>query len=286
MRVIQKPFLPLYRLAHWPPPTDYQHAQRQWMLQRVLQKIPSHNIRTILEVGCGDGWVTQQLVHRFKCNVLGFDYNPNRIKTSNHKQILLVAGDASKPPIANQSVDLIVSLAVLEHLPDRHNVVQQLTKILKPGGKMIHIVPTSTMKILQWAGHVPAAARKQLRGATRFLAGQRHKKKRTKYHDDRETNNPHRRQRRRWHHKWIPRVHGDYDSNLQELLENSNHHWISIFNHAGLRVIHTVPLGAFSPYFFGLSAPAKWAAHLGIASVMGYILEANNQSPINHKTHE
>ena len=270
--LIQKPFLPLYRLAHWPPGVAYLHQQRQWMLDQVLANATVSGVRTALEIGCGDGWLCGQLAKHFQCRVVGFDYNPNRIGSSKDKRALLVAGDASRPPIADHSIDLILSLAVLEHLSDREAVLRHTARLLTPRGQMIHIVPMFMWKVLQWAGFVPDVARKQVRGLTRAAAGQRTKRV-SKYHQGHETNNPKRASRRRWHQKCLPRVHGEYDSNLQELLEWTDSRWRVQFDAAGLRVIKAIPLGMSSPYSFGGFAITKNISSLNLASMAAYVLE-------------
>ncbi len=270
---IQKLFLPFHRAAHWPDGPTYQHEQRRWMLTRVLSEVPLDGVQTAVELGCGDGWVCGELAHQLGCRVVGFDINLNRIApAANAITVLLVGGDASAPPIAHGSVDLVFTFAVLEHLPDRLEVLLKLKTLLKPGGKMIHIVPTSTMKILQWVGHGPDLVRKQVRGVTRFLADQRHHRSQ-KYIQGHETNNPRRASRRRGLRKLIPRVHGEYENNFREFVENSHQHWTELYGRAGLRVVRAVPLGLFSPYFFGFSGPAKWAARVGLASLYGYVVE-------------
>jgi len=45
-------------------------------------------------------------------------------------------GDGLELPIASDSVDLIMSQAVLEHVPDPKRAVSELQRILKPGGRI------------------------------------------------------------------------------------------------------------------------------------------------------
>jgi SAM-dependent methyltransferase len=44
-------------------------------------------------------------------------------------------------PFANDSVDLIVNVAVLEHVPNPEQVVSEFFRVLKPGGKLFCFVP-------------------------------------------------------------------------------------------------------------------------------------------------
>lgn len=271
----------------------------------MIAKLDTTGIRTVVEVGCGDGWAVRELAHLLPqaTRFVGFDFNPLRIDASGVRQdtrqgvgqsvgqcggpvsgqageqdrvdprILLCAGDAEHAPIAPGSADLILSIATLEHLRDREAVLRRMGGLLSPDGVMLQVVPLATMKVLQWAGFLPEKLRKAARGATRSLAGQRRQKKR-KYREGMETNNPHRKQRRRWYQKLYPRVHGEYDSNWQEFRINRRGAWQRLFARSGLRLEAYVPLGLFSPYFFGLSPLAKVAAHLGLASVGGFVLRA------------
>lgn len=268
---LQRLFLPLYRVAHWPDGVRYQHEQRRWMLDHVFTQVPLGRVSTVVEVGCGDGWVCRQLSPRFR-TVVGFDINPLRIDGCATPNVLLVAGNAGQPPIGDGTADLILSLSVLEHLPDRVGALKQMRGLLKPGGVMIHLVPVAAWKVLQWIGFGPDWLRKQARGLTRAMAGQR-KPRSTKYYQNRETNNPARTSRRRWHQKIMPRVHGEYDSNWQEFTQWTDRVWTGQFTAAGLRVVRRVPLGLSSPYGFGCFGLTKPLSRVGLASIVAYVLE-------------
>jgi ubiquinone/menaquinone biosynthesis C-methylase UbiE len=277
LNALHRLFLPLNRLAHWPDGVAYQHAQRRWMVNRLLDKVSLDDVRVVVEVGCGDGWICSELARRLDATVVGFDFNPNRIGQTNDPRVMLVAGDAAHPVVADGAADLIVTFAVLEHLPNRQDILRELSRMLSPGGKMIHVVPMSTMKVFQWLGHLPDLARKQVRGLTRFMAGQR-RRKTAKYYPGRDTNNPQRLSRPKWYRHALPRIHGEYNSNLNEMIENSNRCWVRLFEAAGLGVLRRVPLGLCSPYFFGLSARIRAGSILGLTCVNGYIVERSQHT--------
>ena len=274
---IQSCFLPLYRLVHLPEPTAYQHAERRFMLDRAIQAIPAHARGTAVEMGCGDGWVAHRLAERFD-RVVGFDINPHRIARPTAPNVLAVASEAERPPIAPGSADVIFSFAVFEHIPQRPPVLEQLDAMLAPGGVMVHVVPTASMKLMQWLGFLPDKARKELRSLSRALAGQR-KARQEKFYSGHEANNPRRTSRRSFTDKLLPRVHGEYDSNWQETLDNRVGAWRRLFESTGLRCVKTVPLGLWSPYFFGGAPLARRAAKLGLSSVHAFVLERPNDPP-------
>jgi SAM-dependent methyltransferase len=52
-----------------------------------------------------------------------------------------IVAEASDLPIEEQSVDFIINIAMLEHVDDPHAVVQEMHRILKPGGEALAYVP-------------------------------------------------------------------------------------------------------------------------------------------------
>lgn len=52
-----------------------------------------------------------------------------------------VVTSADGLPLADDSVDLVFSIAVLEHVPDPHAAIAELVRVLKPGGQAYVFVP-------------------------------------------------------------------------------------------------------------------------------------------------
>lgn len=278
----QKLFTPLYRAAHWPVMADYQRVLRRRALDEVFGRgeMLGPGPR-VLEIGCGEGWVARWLADR-GCRVLGVDLNPPRIKASGRADVVLAAGEAERLPVADRCADLVVSVGVLEHLPDRPAVLRELDRVLRPGGRMVHYVPGSASKVLQFLGFFPDQARKELRGLTRSLAGRRtargdeaqRRQGGKEFHVGQETNNPRRASRRRgWNRRVWPRVHGEYDTHRQEFAESRRAFWEAEFDRAGYRVVRAAPLGLHSLYGFGFGRAAWASRRLGFATAWGFVIE-------------
>ncbi|MEM8737090.1 MAG: class I SAM-dependent methyltransferase [Planctomycetota bacterium] len=264
-------FLPLHRLAHWPDREDYLHAQRQRGLDTLFAALDLASVHTAVELGAGDGYVSRQLADRFT-RVIGFDLNPHRIAERTRGNLLLVAGDAERPPLPPGCADLVFSHSVMEHVPDRIRVTRVLRSLLKPGGRMIHVVPTALWKGFQWVGFLPHRVRKEVRGVTRSLAGQREAKPQ-KFHPGMQTNNPRRATRASWQRHLWPRVHGEYASNLDETIKWRLSHWQREFEAAGMRTVSRIPLEMTSPYAFGLSQWVGKRPALPRATLVAFVLE-------------
>jgi ubiquinone/menaquinone biosynthesis C-methylase UbiE len=53
------------------------------------------------------------------------------------------ASDASALPLADGSVDVVLSLELLEHVPEPAAVLREIARVLKPGGTVILSVPST-----------------------------------------------------------------------------------------------------------------------------------------------
>jgi SAM-dependent methyltransferase len=113
----------------------------------------------VVEIGCGVG-MDSLFWSRYAGELLGFDipgeyggYTPPGFTSSAHVSRTLVCdvfgvtnatfADAlpDSLPVDSNSVDLIYTWTVLEHIPDLPSAYKEMHRILKPGGVMVHIVP-------------------------------------------------------------------------------------------------------------------------------------------------
>ena len=97
-----------------------------------------------LDVGCGNGRHAQELAACCE-RVVGVDASRGLLATASARAtergyadaLALVAGDASRLPVATDRVDLAVYVATLHHLPDRDARVRsldELERVLASGG--------------------------------------------------------------------------------------------------------------------------------------------------------
>ncbi|MBQ0816162.1 MAG: methyltransferase domain-containing protein [Marinobacter sp.] len=93
----------------------------------------------ILEIGCGPGQLLAAAATR-NCEVAGVDVSMEWLVIARHLiehyggSPKLAAGFAERLPIADGSVAAIVSLDVIEHVGDQNAYVNELRRVLRPGG--------------------------------------------------------------------------------------------------------------------------------------------------------
>lgn len=123
--------------THW-----WYVARREIIFDWLEQLGLDQGSRTILDIGCGTGLNLEYLQSNGINQVLGLDLSWNALDFSRLRNLsYLVCGDGSKPPFADQSCDFILALDLLEHLEFDREGVLEFARLLKPGGKMIILVP-------------------------------------------------------------------------------------------------------------------------------------------------
>ncbi len=98
----------------------------------VIERLSKHS--TVLEIGCGSAQMREYIEaagHRY----IGTDISPIRVnKNPQQHSGPDILCDAHFLPFADQSIDLVYSSALTEHLACPYLAAQQVARCLKPGG--------------------------------------------------------------------------------------------------------------------------------------------------------
>lgn len=92
---------------------------------------------TVFDAGAGDGHWRKRLPENIKYISMDLGVGDAEVDYSH----LDITGDLRKIPLADNSVDVIICIQVLEHLPEPWTVIKELHRILKPGGKVFASCP-------------------------------------------------------------------------------------------------------------------------------------------------
>ncbi len=87
-----------------------------------------------LDIGAGTSPFKHQLIDAFSiCHYVSVDLTPSR-------ELDLVC-DARSLPLRSAVADLVVSFDVLQHLPDAEIALDEIARVLKPGGSALVVTP-------------------------------------------------------------------------------------------------------------------------------------------------
>jgi SAM-dependent methyltransferase len=107
-------------------------------LKPFLDKPEAH----IAEVGCATGFLLSMIKKEGFSNLTGIDPSPGCTAAANkHYGIKVLTNTISNIELADNSVDVLILVGVLEHIRDLDDSLQKLWRILKPGGKFFIVVP-------------------------------------------------------------------------------------------------------------------------------------------------
>ncbi|MBV6394506.1 MAG: Ubiquinone biosynthesis O-methyltransferase [Anaerolineales bacterium] len=109
-------------------------------LQMILNAAGGRIQGTILENGCGVGMYVEKLAARGgRVTGLEYDFERAREARARSPQILNAAGEAV--PFPDSTFDLILSHEVIEHVQDDRAAIQEMTRLLVPGGRAVIFCP-------------------------------------------------------------------------------------------------------------------------------------------------
>jgi SAM-dependent methyltransferase len=146
----------------------------------------------VLDVGSGFGRHVYECARR-GAHVVALDYAAGEVvETRNtlaamvtageitaERMIGVLQGDARRLPFAGDTFDVVITSEVLEHIQDDVSAIDEMVRVLKPGGRFAATVPAELPEVINWklsddyhapkspGGHVRIYSRTELRAKLR-----------------------------------------------------------------------------------------------------------------------
>lgn len=120
----------------------------------IIKELELSGNEHVLEVGCGRGFYEHMLSYIFPdlyINAIDInnDYLTKARNTVKKDNVSFLQADALHLPWKDNTFDRILSTEVLEHLPDDLTALQEMYRVLKPGGRVVITVPNNNYP-LSW----------------------------------------------------------------------------------------------------------------------------------------
>lgn len=93
-----------------------------------------------MDVGCGDGSAIQRL-SKIGWEVCGVDFDSGAVAAASSKGLNVKQGSLQDLHLPDESLDVISLSHVIEHLSNPQATMEEIYRILKPGGKMFIATP-------------------------------------------------------------------------------------------------------------------------------------------------
>lgn len=117
-----------------------------------------------LDLGCGDGRLTRVLAEQVGgLRVIGVDLDPleTALAAEEQEYMRLHTCSAENIPEPDSSLDFVLSISVLEHIPCIEAVLAEIGRLLKPGGRALLTVPSVGFRRCLRGPLIPGQSRKK-----------------------------------------------------------------------------------------------------------------------------
>ena len=109
-------------------------------VEEILQYV--YPADKILELGCGKGLLAARLNQKVHAEIHGIDISSSGVLLAKKLGIKAIKADLNRTlPYKNNTFDVIFSDQLLEHIYDTDNLINEMYRILKPGGVAVTITP-------------------------------------------------------------------------------------------------------------------------------------------------
>jgi SAM-dependent methyltransferase len=121
-------------------PSYVWRAGQERRLAMIMEAAGDRIHGLVLDNGCGVGMYVEHIAPAAR-RVVGLEFDFERALSARQAsdQIINAAGEAL--PFSNDSVDLILSHEVLEHVQDDRQAVKEMVRILRPSGRIVIFAP-------------------------------------------------------------------------------------------------------------------------------------------------
>jgi len=119
----------------------YKRADPYSSHSQILEWIDRQQPESVLEVGTATGYLSAEITKR-GCVVTGIEQDPEMARIAAHHCHRMIVGDVEQLDYSNlETYDAIVLGDVVEHLRHPQQFLQEMAKLLKPGGKVLMSLP-------------------------------------------------------------------------------------------------------------------------------------------------
>jgi ubiquinone/menaquinone biosynthesis C-methylase UbiE len=117
---------------------------RSVAMKNLLRYLNNKKVGSILELGCGNGWLAHHLATIATHEVIGVDINEHELLQGsrvfrNDKNLIFAYGNIFEMEITGLTFDVIILSGSTQYFPDLEKLLARLMQLLEPSGE-IHIV--------------------------------------------------------------------------------------------------------------------------------------------------
>lgn len=130
--------------------SEYNRYEYKQTKRAILKILKCKTSRNVIEVGCGDG-VWTEIFAVLAGQVTALDISSQMLERAKRRladfaNINFIQGDFLNNNLQDERYDLLCAIRCFEYFPDKKKSVQEMHRILKPGGAVILITKNSSYR--------------------------------------------------------------------------------------------------------------------------------------------
>jgi SAM-dependent methyltransferase len=110
----------------------------------ALAAIRSAAPERVLEVGCGWGELAEWIARDTGAEVVAIDLSERMVQLARERGIDARVADVQELPFADGAFDVVVAAWMLYHVPDLERGIDELARVLRPGGQLVAVTNSVT----------------------------------------------------------------------------------------------------------------------------------------------
>ena len=185
------------------------------MISEIIKKYCSKAER-VLEIGAGTGSQSKILSKKFEVSAI--DIESSRYNNAN-QEYKVESYDGINIPFSDNSFDIIYSSNVLEHVVYLKELNEEIKRVLKPNGLVIHILPSSFWAFCHVTLYYPHVIRLIIKNFKNISYVKAYKQQRYENKENSVNSNRILKLIRKFFYYLYPKPHGEFKSALQEIIK-------------------------------------------------------------------
>jgi ubiquinone/menaquinone biosynthesis C-methylase UbiE len=117
------------------------NRQNRPMYEDTIQALKPNDTDRILDIGCGNGYVTGLIARRHPCTLMGIDPSESIIKAAQRRRkpgITFQCGAADSIPVPAESFDKVYTINTVYFWPNLGDGMKEIWRVLRPGGLFVN----------------------------------------------------------------------------------------------------------------------------------------------------
>lgn len=117
----------------------------------IFDFVKNKNYKSLLDIGCGTGYLIQILTKEKKADYVGLDLSVEMVKEAKKKNIKkaeFIEGSADNLPFSKKSFDIVTCSESFHHYPDENKAMREAYRVLKKGG--YYVVADKDVGVFVW----------------------------------------------------------------------------------------------------------------------------------------